>query len=340
MKLKLLSVSTCLGLTLTLMPVSSRAAVTFNFDTTGSPVPVPADALTAATNSGNIISAALTNIGITTTTTIDVQLHFNNLGAGVLGAATPVYPAAAPGSNGINWHVVPWSKIKGLGDANGSSADIQVEMNSIFSWYYDFDPGDTTQANPGNPITGSQSDFHSTMIHELVHSIGWLESMDQNGNPGSGQNSWGVYDQWVGDHTSTFLNTTTFALDTTGFMNNVEGGTGTQPPSPSTGLYFHGTHVQAANGGNPVPLYSPTIYQGGSSVSHWDTDYFQGGNNPSNPNDFSLMNHAGSSGAEGVVRSFNNLDIAMLQDIFQVPEPNSALLVLIGGALMFVRRRQ
>ncbi|MDY6999676.1 MAG: hypothetical protein SW019_24045, partial [Actinomycetota bacterium] len=44
------------------------------------------------------------------------------------------------------------------------------------------------------------------------------------------------------------------------------------------GMFFNGTHAKAAYGGRPVPLYTPAVWEGGSSISHLDDTTFAGAN--------------------------------------------------------------
>ena len=42
----------------------------------------------------------------------------------------------------------------------------------------------------------------------------------------------------------------------------------------NSGILWLGPNATAANAGNPVPLYTPTTYTDGSSISHLDDDFF------------------------------------------------------------------
>ena len=302
----------------------TSAGVTFNFDTTGSPQPVPSASLTSAASAATTVSNALAAVNPAYTATIDVQFHFSNLPSGVLGGASIIYPTSTPTVDGINYETVSYDKIKTNTDGNGAAADVVIEMQALTSeanWFYGTDP---------NLIGGTQDDFESTMIHEIVHSIGWSESMNAAGSNGLATNSWGMYDSFLGDGATTFLNTTTLNLDTTNFANNVTEGTGSIPPN-GTGLYFHGPQAMAANGGNPVPLYSPTTYAPGSSVSHLDTDFYTS-------SDF-VMEHEAAAGTHS--RTIQPLELAILRDIYgvAVPEPSAFLFLSLLGVLGCTRRR-
>ena len=56
----------------------------------------------------------------------------------------------------------------------------------------------------------------------------------------------------------------------TAYNANLTGGGG--------GLYFGGPKAKAANNGNPVPLFTPSPWDGGSSMSHLDDATYTGVN--------------------------------------------------------------
>ena len=112
------------------------------------------------------------------------------------------------------------------------------------------------------------------------------------------------------------------------------GGTGTVPATPNSGLYFKGTNAVAANGGNLVPLFSPTTWSSGSSGAHMDDAFYIGGNKQ-------LMNSATGNGPG--IRTFSPLEVGIFKDIgyttFGIPEPASTFLFGLGALVMFRRRR-
>ena len=63
------------------------------------------------------------------------------------------------------------------------------------------------------------------------------------------------------------INDTTFVLNTSSWSSLSIGGA-----SPSGGLFFNGPKAMAANGGQPVGLYTPTSWEEGSSGSHLDDE--------------------------------------------------------------------
>ncbi len=117
-------------------------------------------------------------------------------------------------------------------------------------------------------------DFKSTMMHELLHAVGFSNSVTQLGADACGQaeptaGGWVPYDQHLGNTTANFINASTFVINTTNWNTALTGGTG-----PTNGVLWHGANGTAANSGNPVPLYSPTTFSLGSSVAHLDDDFF------------------------------------------------------------------
>ncbi len=118
------------------------------------------------------------------------------------------------------------------------------------------------------------------MIHELLHAVGFGSAIQQNGNDPFGTTPgnaafWEPFDAFVGDKDGAIIDGNGI-LDATKWNAASVGGTGSVPASD--GLYFHGTNAKNANGGNPVPVYSPTTWQSGSSGSHLDGDYYSGAN--------------------------------------------------------------
>lgn len=127
-------------------------------------------------------------------------------------------------------------------DSNGGSADALISYNWGQPWAL------------GNTVSGSQYDFKSVAIHELLHTVGFLTGADNNPN----NVNWTTYDRYLVTSNGTVVvdpNNYTFS----GYNANFTGGNG--------GLFFGGPNAVAAYGGY-VPLYTPGTWAGGSSVSH------------------------------------------------------------------------
>jgi hypothetical protein len=182
---------------------------------------------------------------------------------------------------------------------------------------------------------GTEVDFTSTMIHELGHALGFSSAVAQNGGSAFGVKEFTPFDEFLSDGTGTAV--VSLALPTgTGptWTAASIGGTGTVPATPNSGLYFKGTNAVAANGGNLVPLFSPTTWSGGSSGSHMDDAFYVGGNKQ-------LMNSATGNGPG--IRTFSPLEVGIFKDIgyttFGIPEPTSTVLFGLGVLMMFRRHR-
>ncbi len=177
----------------------------------------------------------------------------------------------------------------------------------------------------------------STGIHEITHALGFASGILQSGqdtystligNP----SIWAPFDQFVGDSTGALINSS-FELNTSRWNTASVGGTG------AAGLYFLGANAVAANGGDPVFLFSPTLWIGGSSGSHLDTDFYTG----TNGTPLYMMNHEGAV-PEGLdIRQYQPVEIGMLRDIgytLFIPEPSSALMGMLGINALLLRRRR
>ena len=215
-------------------------------------------------------------------------------------------------------------KILGEADPAPAAADGTIDWNfEDFTWDLD------------DNVSPTAFDFQSTMAHELLHAVGFSSNIGENGNDlnGSG-NAWGPFDQFVADSIDRLINPTAFVLNTRWSIASI-GGTGTVPPG--NGLYFNGPNANAANGGNPVPIYSPNPWDGGNG-SHTDDNYFNGSNPP-----LLLMNIASDPGPG--IRGISEIELGILKDIgftnAVIPEPTTFCLMafaLIFGASLQRRR--
>ncbi len=153
--------------------------------------------------------------------------------------------------------------------------DITLTLNSQANWYYGIDPIDPMQLN-------QQSDFISTVLHEVSHGLGFAGTADYKDGIGSlgvgsteidylggDANTPDIYDRFVVNGLNQSI---------TSFPNKSEA-LGDQ--LVSNNLFFNGPNAIAANGGNEPKLYAPTTWKDGSSYSHLDQDTYD---TPGNPN--------------------------------------------------------
>ena len=183
-------------------------------------------------------------------------------------------------------------KILGEEDPAPDAADGQINVNfEDVMWGLDDD------------IDPEQFDFKSTMLHELMHAIGFSSGIWEDGSdafsryaPDSG--SWSPYDQHLGNIENNFINSD-FVIDLESWTTASTGGIG------NSGVLWRGASGVAANNGDPIPLYSPSPYSGGSSVSHLDDDFFT--------DSVLLMESAALPGLNA--RTLSGIEFGILNDI-------------------------
>lgn len=193
-------------------------------------------------------------------------------------------------------------------DANGLDADGTITWNFGRVWDY------------GSVVADNRYDFQSTAMHELLHTLGFLSYTERPGaNTGL---SWTDFDSYL----VTSGGTSVIGADyrwKTAYDANLLGGGG--------GLYFGGPNAVAVYGG-PVPLFAPSPWDSGSSVSHLNDRTFTGSNQK-------LMNAIVELGIG--VRVISPVEVAILKDLGYTltPGTGSVAWALIGVFLIRRRRR-
>ncbi|MCS7018385.1 MAG: T9SS type A sorting domain-containing protein [Cytophagales bacterium] len=150
-------------------------------------------------------------------------------------------------------------------ELNGEDADIIANFNSNNNnWYFG------TDANPPR----DKWDLTSVVLHEIGHGLGFVSSFQFESGRNFGR--WGesgfpfVYDLFVENARGESL------LDSTLFRNN-SAALGRELTSGQ--VVFQGAPVRRANLGVPAPLFAPTPWQQGSSISHLDDRTYDGTSN-------------------------------------------------------------
>jgi len=219
---------------------------------------------------------------------------------------------AAAGSDLINGNrgylrtVVQNKLLSGI-DSNGAAADGQIDWNFDYSWAL----GDTVGAD--------DFDFVSTAMHELIHSFGFLSYV---GKPGDNEDTaWSVFASFIVTDDGARPISRQFMWDTD-YDPNLVGRNG--------GLYLGGSNAVAAYGGL-VPLYTPSPWESGSSMSHLDDSTFTGANEK-------IMN---AVAAEGLgIRVLSAVELGILKDLgYQVAPVAPASLAFVGF-IFFGRQRR
>lgn len=179
--------------------------------------------------------------------------------------------------------------------------------------------------NSGLGVTASnESDLFTVSLHEITHTLGFASLVKPNGTSEISDGDPGV-----------FSNLDSFLERGDGSPLFAAGGdfVGDVADLTSDDLFFTGANATAANGGNPVKMYAPGVFEGGSSVSHVDTDTFP----------TAVMTHSLESGVEK--RAFTAIDLGILQDIgwslnaTAVPEPGSFIGIALVCVAGFARRK-
>lgn len=300
-----------------LMASTAIAGVTFQYNYTDAGVgfndPTHGAARRAAlADAGNYVSGLFVNYNATIQLDVD-----GSASGGFLAAAGANYNAPYPGK-GFGDRGDVMVKILGGADPNAGAADGTVTWN--FTDY---------QWELGTDFQAGEYDFFSTAVHEMLHAVGFSSGILQNGdsvwgdtpgNPGT----WSPFDEHVADSFG-YLIDGSYALDGNAWDTASVGGSGVN------GLMWLGANAMAANGGNPVYLYSPTTWEGGSSGSHLDDEFYGG---------TYIMEAATGTGLG--IREISDVEVGMFKDMGYtqiIPEPNTLVLVgLASGIFVFMRR--
>ncbi|MGD0517021.1 MAG: hypothetical protein ABSA26_05745, partial [Thermoguttaceae bacterium] len=222
-----------------------------------------------------VASVATWSSRITDTTGRQIEFHllWNSLGNTILGQTSN----QTSGNGTTTWSNTErvWREHEDY--TSSTSYDARMSLNTTMSW-------NTGTGTPGS----SQYDLRSVVTHELGHTLGFYSTYDSSTDTfsSSGLSEWDK-----------------LLVDSSG-NKPVAGGTGTpgnfnQVDAP---VYFTGSKAEAAYGGE-VPVYAPTTYSSGSSLSHLDETLL--------PDD--LMSPSMSAGVTR--RSPSTLDWAILKDL-------------------------
>lgn len=313
-----------LGCALAVLPTCSQAQVSFNFNYTdvGTGFNDPTHGATrraALESSASILAGYFANY----TATIDLDVNGGVTNDGFLASAGSYYNSSYPGPGFGDRGDVMHQIIGGeASDPNPGTSDGVVNWNfQDFSWEY------------GTDFQAGEFDFVSTAVHELMHTVGFLSGIQQDGTDywGSSINqagTWEPFDEFVADSAGALINGATFVNDGARWNAASVGGTG------SNGLFFIGPNAMAANGGTAVNLYSPAIWESGSSGSHLDDAAYGG----------QFVQE--SSAAPGLgIRGLSNVELGILQDIgylniVSVPEPTGSLVITSFALLGLLRRKR
>jgi hypothetical protein len=179
--------------------------------------------------------------------------------------------AGVLGSTGVTGYVSGWSidalnplafypvsiaeKIAGESLNDDLGGDMRLTLNSAIDWYFGTD---------GN--TPSQKyDLVTVILHELIHGIGFFDSMDTDASTGFyGFSSFPIiYDTFLETFDKSQL------TDTSKFKNN---SLALKKELTGGRLFFSSPILSDLTQGGRARLYAPSTWDPGSSVSHLDED--------------------------------------------------------------------
>ncbi|MDQ3201293.1 MAG: hypothetical protein M3Q94_03880 [Pseudomonadota bacterium] len=175
--------------------------------------------------------------------TLRVDFKFHDLGnTGTLGQAGP---AGFDVRNGVYFAQALFNLLA-KNDVNGGAVSLNVEMNTNASvtWFY----------GASTPPQG-QYNWQSVIMHEVGHSMGFFDTVAQNGsysNAGPG-----IFE-------------TISTLGVGGSVLSSLDQAGRAQAVISNNVYWSGQFGLSANNGQAIKLYSPNPYEEGSNYSHLD----------------------------------------------------------------------
>lgn len=238
----------------------------------------------------------------TTADTLDIQVKWEPLGEGIVGNGTGGDGTITDTKDFLGtpfafptpfYRMALANQLAGT-DLNGSTPDITVRLNNSLNVPTYFG----TDANPG----ADEVDLATTVIHEILHAMGFGDLFVFNASTGegslkAGDEIPGIYDTFLenGDR-KRITDTALFPTPSVALGNALI----------SNDLFFAGERAIAANGGIPPKIYAPNSYEDGSSILHLDEATFWDASD-------SLMTPTRSPGI--AIHDPGPLTFAILQDL-------------------------
>jgi len=200
--------------------------------------------------------------------------------------------------------------------SNGGSSN----ANGIFYhgyMAYNFNPTNTTTGftaynwnlDTSNPATSTQIDLYSIVLHEMLHALGFNSLVNANGTSqfGSNYKYFSRYDQFLKNNSNVALLTTSSSsllynqsfnslLNTNilrpgcSIPGNINSGNSIDTTLCNDALKFVGSN-------GIVPVYTPTCFENGSSLSHFEDEIYPTCSSHYPDNSYFVMSNANYSGA-------------------------------------------
>lgn len=244
------------------------------------------------TDISNFIISPLNNLGNTTRVNIWVRDPVNvyapnPIPTGLLGSATQYYSMPAnPAISGIVDGETYKTIISGIDSYSNVASPIFVSSSgstpsgAYFHGMVDFDFNSVNWCtNMSITPTVSQFDLYTVALHEVVHALGFASLIDNNGFSkfGAAYNYFSRYDRFLSSGATPLLTQTISTCANYQYQFNPSLSTNILTPSVgscSNSITYNGTANQQC--------YTPSVWNAGSSISHFDnachTGSFVGGN--------------------------------------------------------------
>ena len=178
--------------------------------------------------------------------------------ADILGSARPdrYYARFSGAPDSTLWYASALANALAGKDLDQDNAEIIIQINSEADWDVD---------GLGKP-TRYEYDLKSVMFHELAHGLGFLSTSTY------------IFDRTKGQNVGILVQPTPFDA----YLQTQDGNRLVDLPSPSyelgqaliNKLVWSGAEGIRANSGIKPTMFTPTTYEGGSSVSHIDENTF------------------------------------------------------------------
>ena len=140
-------------------------------------------------------------------------------------------------------------------DQNGGDVEITASANTTVDW--DF-------CTVGCVVDANQFDFVSTMVHEVLHGLGFFTSFDPSRDDaalGTYTEPPAIMDEYI-VRVSDGVKLIDLPNNSAQLMAAFTQGSGS--------IAFNGPNTVAINGNSTPFIYTPITYEQGSSMSHWD----------------------------------------------------------------------
>lgn len=140
-------------------------------------------------------------------------------------------------------------------DQNATGVELVAVANSAVQWDY---------CITGCVVASDKMDFVSTMVHEVLHGLGFKTTFHKDTDTGTYGSPPSVIDDYV-IRASDSKKLLDFANNSADLLAAMQMGSGT--------IALNAPSVLSVNRGNAPFLYTPNPWEDGSSMSHWDDNH-------------------------------------------------------------------